>query len=72
MEVLKSICQENCAQCGDPPCYDVDKRSWREGRGGANACDECLAELEDMRPGAAAQFRKPEELDPDAVVRPLL
>lgn len=57
---LRSICQDRCAEFGDPPCYELDKRSdvpWIP-------CSECLVEAGEPTPL--------ESLDPQAVIRNLI
>lgn len=61
-QLLKSECQDRCAEYGDPPCYELveDPPSigpWR-------ACADCL--------NACGFPPDPEPLDPAAVVRPLI
>lgn len=63
--LLRSICQDACAEFGDPPCYEVHKDLRAVGKQ-LNPwwpCADCLA---------AAGIELPEPLDPAAVVRPLL
>lgn len=35
----RAICQEECAQCGDPPCWRFDD----------NLCDECVRSAKAVR-----------------------
>lgn len=62
---LRSICQDACAEYGDPPCYEVheDLRAVGKQLNAWSPCAECLA---------AAGIETPEPLDPNAVVRRLL
>lgn len=56
---LRNICQERCAEAGDPPCYELDRREgvpW-------TACSTCLAEAGEESPS--------DPIDPNAVIRPL-
>ncbi len=55
---MRSACQERCAEFGDPPCYEIDRRN----NNPFTACSECLADC--GGPAAAP-------LDPDAVIAPL-
>lgn len=43
-ETLREICLDSCAECGDPPCWQLpDKTSDCDGKV-IRPCDECLAE----------------------------
>lgn len=55
----RAACAERCAEYGDPPCYEMDRREGTEWK----PCDDCLRDI-----GAPVA----EPLDPDAVLRPLL
>lgn len=59
-KLLRSLCQDRCAEFGDPPCYELAERGGDE----PAWCELCERD--------AGLDPKPEPLDPNAVVRPLL
>jgi len=63
--LLRSICQDACAEFGDPPCYEVheDLRAAGKQMNAWSPCEDCLA---------SAGIETPEPLDPAAVIRNLL
>lgn len=60
-EALKEACRNDCAQYGEPPCFEViaDAPSLGEWK----PCDDCIRAIGE---------EPSEPLDPSAVVRPLI
>lgn len=56
---LRSICQDRCAEAGDPPCHRLDLGGlpW-------TPCSPCLVDAGEPEP--------PAPLDPNAVIRNLI